>query len=158
MALTDLIALAIAIVISELAGALGSLVTLRAIPAWYAGLRKPPGTPPNGVFGPVWTTLYLLMGISAFLVWQADWARSDVQFALMIFGMQLILNVLWSFVFFGWRRPFAACAVIIVLWFAIAGTLVAFLNISAVAGCLLIPYLLWVTFATYLNLGIAFLN
>ncbi len=147
-----------AIAISELAGALGAIFTVRAIPDWYATLAKPPLTPPGWVFGLVWTLLYLLMGIAAFLVWRRARETRAVRGALLIFAAQLVLNALWSFLFFGLRLPLAAFAEIIVLWCAIAWTLVAFFAVSRRAAWLLVPYLLWTSFAAYLNFGIMMLN
>lgn len=154
----NLIVLFCSIVVAELAGGIGALFTTRAIPDWYAGLRKPRFNPPNRVFGPVWTTLYLLMGIAMFLVWTSDGRSSDIRFAVVVFCVQLFLNVLWSIAFFGWRSPIAAFGIIILLWLMIVTTMAAFWIVTPPAALLLIPYLLWTSFAAYLNLGIAWLN
>jgi benzodiazapine receptor len=143
-----------AIVVSELAGVVGSVFTVSAIPTWYAGLAKPAFNPPAWIFGPVWTTLYALMGIAAFLIWRAGSSRKDVKIALSVFGGQLILNALWSIIFFGLHAPGAAFAEIIVLWAAIAFTITVFFKISRPAAYLLAPYILWVSFAAYLNYAI----
>lgn len=147
-----------AIVISEAAGIIGSLFTASAIPGWYAGLVKPEFNPPNWVFGPVWTTLYALMGIAAFLVWKRGSERREVKTALAIFVGQLALNTLWSIIFFGLNNPGAAFIEIILLWIAIAITIAVFAKISRAAAWLLVPYLLWVSFAGYLNYAIWALN
>ncbi len=148
----------IAVGASLIAGAVGSLFTVSAIPTWYAALHKPALSPPNGVFGPVWTTLYVLMGVAAFLVWRSGWNRKDVRRALVAFGIQLGLNALWSVVFFGLHNPAAALAEIGLLWAAIAWTIVLFWRVSRPAAVLLAPYLVWVSFAAYLNFGIWMLN
>ena len=133
--------LVISIAIAELAGVMGSLFTIPAIPTWYATLAKPALSPPNWVFGPVWTTLYALMGIAAFLVWREGLDRRDVRRALIIFDVQLILNVLWSFLFFGLHNPIAALVEIVVLWCAILVTIIVSHRVSRPAAYLLIPYL-----------------
>lgn len=144
--------LIIAIAIPEAVGVASSIFTIRAIPTWYATLAKPAFSPPNWVFGPVWTTLYALMGIAAFLVWQQP--HTERRRALWLFGIQLVLNGLWSAIFFGLRSPAGALFVIVALWWAILATMVTFSRISKPAALLLLPYLLWVTFATYLNYSI----
>lgn len=158
MKLNNFSKLVIAIVISELAGIIGSVFTTPSIPTWYAGLAKPALNPPAWVFGPVWTTLYFLMGIAAFLVWKKGLERKDVKIALSLFGGQLVLNTLWSIIFFGLHNPFWAFIEIIVLWLAILWTILAFYKISRPAACLLLPYILWVSFAGYLNYSIWVLN
>ncbi|MCC6934212.1 MAG: tryptophan-rich sensory protein [Candidatus Yanofskybacteria bacterium] len=150
--------LIIAVAVSQLAGGVGSLFTTPAIPGWYAGLLKPAVAPPNWVFAPVWTTLFLLMGIAAFLVWQKGLGRRDVRIALGVFVGQLALNTLWSVLFFGLRAPGAAFVEILILWLGIAATIVAFAKISRPAAWLLVPYILWVSFAAYLNAALWLLN
>ncbi len=147
-----------AIVITQCAGIIGSLFTSSAIPTWYATLVKPELNPPSWVFGPVWTTLYLLMGISAFLVWQRGWERRDVRRALSVYIVQLVLNALWSIVFFGMQSPGGALVTIAALFVSIVWTMVVFYRISRPAAYLLIPYILWVGFASYLNYAIYVLN
>lgn len=154
----DVVKLVIAIGVSEAAGVIGSFFTAPSIPGWYAGLVKPELAPPNWVFGPVWTTLFALMGIAAFLVWKKGWGRKNVQVALAIFGGQLMLNLLWSILFFGLRSPGAALVEICFLWLAIWATIIAFGRISRAAAWLLVPYVLWVSFAAYLNYAIWMLN
>lgn len=142
---------AIAIAIVECVGFLGSIFTMPAIGSWYSTLIRPSFAPPNWVFGPVWTTLFAMMGVSACMVWQQRKRRSDVRSALGVFGVQLVLNLLWSVIFFGLHLPGAAFVEILALWFAIGATIVAFARISRPAAWLLVPYLLWVSFAALLN-------
>jgi len=146
------------VVVCQLAGVVGAVFTRAAIPSWYAYLKKPSFTPPNWLFGPAWITLYLLMAVAAYLVWQKGWQGQGVRPALAIFLVQLLLNVLWSPAFFGWRSPLAGMIVIILLWLAIAVTIVAFSRISRPAALLLLPYILWVSYASALNISIYFLN
>ena len=121
---------------------------------WYEGLRKPPGTPPDQVFAPVWTLLYAALAVAGWLVWRAaGWSR-----ALALWGAQLALNGAWSWLFFGLQRPGLALAEIFVLWAAVAATLAAFRRIRPAAGWLLAPYLAWAGFAVWLNAGIWLLN
>jgi tryptophan-rich sensory protein len=121
-------------------------------------LIKPPFSPPNWIFGPVWTILYTLMGISVYLVWRQGIHNSQVKTALIIFGVQLFLNAIWSPIFFGLRALFVALVVIIILWIAILLTILTFLKISKIAAVLLIPYILWVSLATILNYSLWILN
>jgi benzodiazapine receptor len=132
------------------AAGIGAAVAAPEIDGWYSELRKPTWTPPNWVFGPVWTILYLLMAISVWLVWRRG-GFAGAYAALSIFGIQLVLNVLWSVVFFGWRRPDLALVEMVMLWAAIIATLCAFWPYSRTAAALLSPYLIWVTFALDLN-------
>jgi len=150
--------LIISIVICELAGIIGSVFTTPSIAGWYATLARPDLAPPNWVFGPVWTTLYALMGIAAFLVWRKGLGRRDVKIALGIFVGQLILNTLWSIIFFGLHSLDGALIEIIFLWLAILAAIVSFTKISKPATWLLAPYILWVSFACYLNLMFWLLN
>lgn len=140
-----------AIFLCEGAGVLGSIFTFSSIPTWYATLDKPVFSPPNWVFGPVWTILYLLMGISLYLVWQKKKVPA-------VFWVQLALNALWSVIFFGLKNPVLAMLDIAVLWVAIYLTIKSFYSISKIAAYLLLPYLIWVTFASILNLSIVILN
>jgi benzodiazapine receptor len=146
------------IVICQLAGVIGSIFTRPAIPTWYETLEKPSFTPPNGVFSPVWIILFVLMGIAAFLVWNKGLSDEKVKIALGVFGVQLILNVLWSVMFFGLRSPLAGLIEISILWIAILLTILYFFKVSNMAGILLIPYVLWVSFAAVLNFSIWRLN
>lgn len=150
--------LIISIVISELAGIIGSVFTAPSIAGWYGELVKPAINPPSWVFGPVWTTLFTLMGIAAFLIWKKGLERRDVKIALGIFIGQLMLNTLWSIVFFGLQNPGGALIEIVFLWSAILATIIAFARISKPAAWLLLPYILWVSFAMYLNYALWTLN
>ena len=154
----DVVTLMISILICQGAGFIGSLFTRPSIPTWYATLVKPPFTPPNGIFSPVWITLFLLMGISLFLIWRSGLAERKVRVALGCFGSQLLFNILWSVLFFGIRSPLAGFIDIAVLWVAIALTIFYCLKVSKVAGVLLVPYLAWVSFAAVLNVYIWRLN
>ncbi|HEY4503735.1 MAG TPA: TspO/MBR family protein [Candidatus Paceibacterota bacterium] len=158
MEIKNIIRLIITITISELAGIIGSIFTFSAIPTWYATLAKPTLNPPSWIFGPVWTTLYALMGISAFLVWKKGWDHKDVRKALGVFLFQLVLNAVWSIIFFGLHSPLWALVNIIFMWLAIVWTMVIFYKISKPAMWLLLPYILWVSFASYLNYSIWILN
>src|SRR3989339_865250 len=158
MKINNTFKLIIAIVVSELAGIIGSVFTTPSIAGWYAGIVKPALNPPAWVFGPVWTTLFVLMGISAFLIWKKGLDRKDVKIALGIFIGQLVLNTLWSIIFFGLHSPGGALFEMIFLWFAIVATIIAFAKISRPAMWLLLPYILWVSFAGYLNYSIWHLN
>jgi len=139
------------------AAAIGSLATFPNISTWYATLDKPFFSPPNWIFGPVWTVLYLLMGLSLYLVWVARYKKSK-KLAFGVFGLQLALNALWSLVFFGLHAPWAGVVVIILLLVCIIAAIRLFLPISKVAAYLLLPYVAWVGFATLLNLAVAMLN
>ena len=147
-----------AIIVCQLAGIIGSLFTSPSIPGWYASLIKPSFNPPNWIFGPVWTTLYLLMGIALFLVWEKSKKDKCAKIAIIIFAIQLVLNTFWSILFFGMQSPAFAFGEIIILWAAIAATIFAFYRISVPAAALLIPYILWVSFAAVLNFFIWRLN
>ena len=144
------------IILSLIAGGIGSLVTIPNIPTWYESLDKPPLLPPNEAFGPVWTLLYILIGISLarVILSQAGGKRQ----AYVWFGTQLTLNTLWSITFFGLHQPWLAVAVIAALILSVIVTILKFRRIAPLTLWLLTPYLLWVLFATYLNLGVAILN
>ena len=154
----DIVRLVVSIVVCQLAGGLGAIFTTPAIPTWYASLAKPPFQPPNWVFFPVWTTLYTLMGIAAFLVWRKGLGERRVRVALGVFVIQLVLNTAWSIIFFGLYSLFGAVIAIVFLWIAILINIVTFWRISKVAGALLIPYILWVSFAGILNISVWILN
>jgi translocator protein len=171
----------ISVLICELAGVIGSFFTAPAIKSWYYFLNKPSFSPPNWVFAPVWTILFLLMGISLYLVWSKNfviniseqdkekkvwnpisaklltgsWREENV---VAIFVLQLVLNILWSVIFFGLKMPGVAFFEILMLWFAILYTIVNFYRISKPAAYLLIPYIIWVSFATFLNFSVWRLN
>jgi tryptophan-rich sensory protein len=154
----DVLGLLAAIFVCELAGVVGSIFTTPAIPTWYASLKKPSFNPPSWVFAPVWLTLYALMGIALFMVWRKSFSRLGAGRALGFFGVQLALNVLWSIVFFGMQSPLFGFVVIVLLWVAVLATMVLFYGISKGAGLLLLPYFLWGSFASVLNLSILILN
>jgi translocator protein len=153
----ELFGLCLLVVICLAAGMIGGAVTTPKIASWYAGLAKPAWTPPNWIFGPVWTILYLCMAISAWLVWRKD-VGSTPKAPLVLFGIQLALNVLWSCLFFGLQSPRLAFFELVLLWLAITATTAMFWRRSIVAGVLLLPYLLWVTFAGALNFAVWRLN
>lgn len=152
--------LALAIIFSQLAGIIGSVFTFTAISGWYTTLAKPVFTPPNFVFGPVWITLYTLMGIALFLIWDKEQGFSFLKNkkAYYLFLGQWFLNALWSIMFFGFQLLFLAFLEIIVLWILIALTMFEFYKIDKKAAYLLIPYLAWVTVASILNLSLYLLN
>jgi len=138
------------------AGAVGSIATAPNISVWYASLHKPFFNPPNWIFGPVWSTLYVLMGTSFYLVWRKG--SQENRHLLTDFALQLVLNILWSFIFFGWKHPAWAFAEILLLWSVILWVMVGFYNVSKLATWLLAPYLAWVSFASLLNYYIWRLN
>lgn len=144
------------VTLTNLAGIIGSFATRANIPDWYQYLEKPPFNPPSWVFGPVWTALYTLMGISLYLVMQSG-VRSKTR-AYAAFSVQLVLNALWSFAFFGAKSPELGIVVILPLLVAIAWTMYEFNRINKKAAWLLLPYLAWTSFATVLTISIAMLN
>lgn len=171
----------VAVVVSESAGVIGAVFTVLAVSSWYAGLAKPALNPPAWVFGPVWTVLYFLMGVSLYLAWKNDWKVKNhilegkrkawnhlserlwtgswqKENAIGIFGTQLFLNVLWSIMFFYLKSPGLAFFEILALWFAILHTIANFYRISKASAYLLLPYIIWVSFAAYLNCAIWLLN
>lgn len=152
------IKLVVAIGVSLGTGAIGGIATSGAINSWYAELNKPFFNPPNWIFGPVWTLLYILMGTAFYLVWVSPPKGKNPHRAEMLFGIQLGLNLLWSIIFFGLQNPLAAFLEIILLWVAILLTWQKFREISQTAALLLVPYLAWVSFAGLLNLAIVILN
>ena len=138
-------------------GGIAGIFTTDAIPGWYATLHQPSFNPPNWVFGPVWTTLYIIMGISLFLIWKLPASRERNQ-AILIFMVQLLLNFCWSFFFFYFKMIGLALIDILALWIMILIMLVRFYKLKPIAAYINIPYLLWVTFATALNIAYFFLN
>ncbi|HET7211586.1 MAG TPA: TspO/MBR family protein [Methyloceanibacter sp.] len=153
----NLIALFAALAICFAASVIGGLLT-RPNLAWYETLERPGFAPPNGVFSVVWTILYAMMAIAAWQFWRADGSDEDRKLGLVAFGIQLALNVAWSFAFFGLRSPGAGLVVILLLLVAITVTIVLFDRLSRSASLLLVPYLLWVCFAAALNFAFWFLN
>ncbi len=150
--------LALMIVLCFGAGALGGIATSTGLESWYATLEKPSWNPPGWLFGPVWTVLYLAMAIAAWLVYRKAGSLGAAAVPLTLFAIQLLLNALWSFVFFHWQRPGWAAVEIAILWVAILATIIAFFPRSPLAGGLLVPYIAWVTFAAALNWTIWRLN
>ena len=151
-----LLQLTASISVCLLAGAVGSAFTIRSIPTWYAGLNKPFFSPPNWLFGPVWTILYLMMGVSLFLVFVKE--KEKFTKPVKMFLLHLIINSLWSIVFFGMRSPGLAYFVIIILWLMIFYLIKVFDKIDERASILLYPYFAWVSFASFLNLAVWYLN
>jgi translocator protein len=137
---------------------LGSIITFPSIPAWYVHLNKPFFNPPNWIFGPVWTILYILMGISLYIVWTKNAGDKKKENAIKIFILQLVLNLLWSLVFFGLHQPLVALIIIIILWLSIFKTIKYFSKLSKLSAQLLYPYIFWVSFASVLNFSIVILN
>lgn len=147
----------LSIVASFAAGAVGSLATVPNIPLWYAALDKPMLNPPNWVFGPVWSVLYLLMGVALALVILEN-TKQPKKKAYVWYGLQLVLNTVWSLVFFGLHAPWLGVVTILALIVSIVLTISEFYRIKKITAWLLVPYLAWVCFATYLTVGIALLN
>ena len=154
----DILTLVVFVLICQAAGGIGGLFTATSVGTWYAALRKPPYNPPGWIFGPVWTVLYALMGVAAWLVVRRGWDSVAVKAALAAFVAQLVLNMLWSAVFFGMRSPGIAFIELLGLWVAILVTIRLFWRVSPTAGALLVPYVLWVSFAAVLNYSIWRLN
>lgn len=154
----EILKLAISIIICLAAGFIGSIFTNRSIPTWYAALKKPSFSPLNWLFGPVWTALFILMGISLFLIWRKGLNYPSVKIPLIIFGVQLLLNILWSFLFFTLKSPLAGFIEIILLWILILITILLFYPTSKTTAVLLLPYILWVSFASILNFTLWRLN
>ena len=156
MKIKNLAKLVLTIIICQLAGAVGSIFTNTSVQTWYTTLKLPSIAPPGWFIGTVWIILYTLMGISLYLVWNKGDKR--VKEAISIFFVQLVLNSVWSILFFGLRSPSIAFIEIIILWIAILFTILKFYRISKNAGLLLIPYIIWVSFALVLNFSIWWLN
>lgn len=158
MNVKNIVALVIFILIAQVTGVVGSFFTVPAIGGWYEALNKPFFQPPNWIFGPVWVGLYTLMGTAAYLVWRKRGENPEAKGALTLFGIHLVFNALWSVIFFGFQNPFLALIEIIILWALIVLVGWRFLNISVLAGYLLLLYLAWVSFALVLNYSIWQLN
>jgi tryptophan-rich sensory protein len=150
--------LVLSFLVTFAAAAIGSLFTFKSIPTWYATLHPTSLTPPNWVFGPVWTILYILMAIAAYLVWKNISKQKKVGQAMNLFYLQLVLNALWSILFFGQHLILAAFIEIILLWFAIILTIIWFSKVSRAAAWLMAPYILWVSFAGILNFMVYLAN
>ncbi|MBK7631969.1 MAG: tryptophan-rich sensory protein [Ignavibacteriales bacterium] len=157
MKISHTIKLIISILLPLSVGAAAGMFTSQAVPTWYASLNRPSFSPPNWVFGPVWTSLYILLGISFFLIWKEE-ASKERDLAIKLFSIQMLLNFAWSFLFFYFNLIGAALIEIILLWISIAAMIYLFYKIKPVAAYMNIPYLLWVSFATFLNAGYYFLN
>ena len=141
----------ISILIPLLVGGIATFFTTSGVNGWYAMANKPSFNPPNWLFAPVWTALYIMMGISLFLVWKSEGDKAIKQTAFILFAVQLLLNFLWSFIFFYAKQPGWAFVDIIAMWIAILLTIIWFTKISTTASWLLVPYIFWVTFASLLN-------
>jgi tryptophan-rich sensory protein len=150
--------LVVALILPQAAGAIGGLFSAVNVPTWYQTLVKPPFTPPGWIFGPVWGILYLMMGLAFFFVLISEQGKDKVRFASGLFCVHLLLNTLWSILFFGLHNPWLAFIDIIVLWVMITALVFVFWDIRKLAGALLIPYWLWVSFASVLNYAIWRLN
>ena len=155
--LAQALALGASVAVCFAAAAVASAFTAPAVGTWYARIAKPRWTPPDWLFGPVWTALYLSMAVAAWLVWRRA-GLSGARLPLSIFGAHLALNALWSILFFGLQRPALAFAEIVLLWASILATILSFYRVFPVAGLMLIPYLLWVSYAAALNFSIWKLN
>jgi translocator protein len=157
MSRLNIVKLIFSLIIPLSVGAVAGMFTSQAVPTWYASLNRPSFNPPNWVFGPVWTTLYILLGISFFLIWK-EIPSNKRNLAIKVFSIQMLLNFAWSFLFFYFNLIGAALVEIILLWISIATMIYLFYKIKPVAAFLNIPYLLWVSFATMLNAAYYFLN
>ena len=154
----DVLRVIVSVAICLAVGALGGLMMTDSTWTWYQSLKQPALTPPSWVFAPVWTALYIMMGVALFLVWRRSTRRVKVGVAVVAFAMQLLLNAIWTPVFFGLQDPGAALIIIGLLWLAILTTIVLFWRLSRAASILMMPYILWVSFASYLNYAIVVLN
>jgi tryptophan-rich sensory protein len=152
----QVVALAVIVFIVMLAAGLGGFFTGRSVSTWYRTLSRPDWTPPNRLFGPVWTVLYLSMAVAAWMVWRRGTPAATA--AMAAFAVQLAINVAWSALFFGLRSPAAGLADIVLLWLAIVATIALFLRVSIPAGLIMVPYLAWVSFAGALNFAIWRMN
>ena len=156
--MNNTVKLVISVALPLAVGGLSGYATARGVSTWYPTLVKPSFNPPAWVFGPVWTLLYIMMGIAAFLVWRRGLDADGVKIALTVFAIQLALNGLWSILFFGLQAPGWALAEIILLWMAIGTATLLFWRVDPTAGLLLLPYWAWVSFATVLNASLWWLN
>lgn len=150
--------LLLSLLVTFLTAWIGSSVTFPSIASWYVNLTKPAFSPPNWLFGPVWTVLYIMMATSLYLIWREGFKKNGVRYGVILFFIHLILNASWSIVFFGFRDPRSSLIVISGLWIMIVYLISLFTRINKTAGLLLVPYLLWVSFATVLNYSVWILN
>lgn len=157
MSRLSLIKLIISLLLPLSVGAVAGMFTSQAVPTWYASLNRPSFSPPNWVFGPVWSTLYTILGVSFFLIWKENPSKQR-NLAIIVFSIQMLLNFVWSFIFFYFNMIGAALIEIILLWLSIVTMIYLFYKVKPLAAYLNIPYLLWVSFATILNAGYFFLN
>ncbi|MCJ7445947.1 MAG: tryptophan-rich sensory protein [Methanotrichaceae archaeon] len=155
---TELFRLILSIVICQMAGIIGSIFTTSSMASWYPTLVKPSFTPPGSYIGLIWIVLFTLMGISLFLIWRETPGNPAARIALYFFAAQLIVNVLWNVAFFGLQSPISGLIVIVVLWILILISIIKFWPINRTAALLLIPYIVWVSIAAYLNYSIWRLN
>jgi translocator protein len=153
-----ILSILVGVIVSMSVGFLAGQATQSSVNTWYAGLEKPFFNPPNWVFAPVWTLLYLLMGIAVGRVWNYGIHHRWVKTSVYHFGFQLLINGLWSLIFFGLRNPIGGMVVIIILLFLIVRTIQQFSIVDLLASRMLYPYLMWVVFATFLNAGVVLLN
>lgn len=156
--MTNKTKLIVSIVFSIIIGSIGGIFTAPEIQTWYAHLNKPSWNPPNGLFAPVWTSLYLMMGISFYLVWKTKFDSDKKAWAIIIFIVQFALNFLWSFIFFRQHQLGWAFVELVVMWLAIFCSIIAFSRINKTAAWLLVPYISWVSFAGILNYSVWMLN
>ena len=156
MKIKNFLKLVVSLAVCQLAGAIGALFTVSSVKVWYSTLSLPSLNPPSWVFGPVWTILYILMGIALYLIWQSN--SKDRNRVLWLFAVQLVLNAIWSPIFFGTHAIGLALVIIIFMWSAIAMTIFVSQKISKTIAWLLVPYIAWVSFATYLNFALWWLN
>ena len=156
--MNNAVKLVVSVAVPLAVGGLSGFATARGVADWYPTLVKPSFNPPAWVFGPVWTVLYMMMGVAAFLVWRRGFDVDGVRIALTVFAVQLALNGLWSILFFGMQAPGLALIEIVLLWIAIGVTVVLFWRVAPLPGALLLPYWAWVTFAAVLNASLWWLN
>ena len=156
--MSNIVKAIIAIAIPLMVGATSGFFTISGVESWYQTIQKPSWNPPNWIFGPVWTTLYVMMGIALFLVWKEDTSEELKKIAIALFAVQLTLNFFWSFIFFNQQQPGWALVEIIAMWFFILLTIFAFAQVNKTVAWLLVPYISWVSFASILNYTIWQLN
>jgi tryptophan-rich sensory protein len=150
--------LLISIIVCQAAGIIGSFFTARALPGWFAGLNQPSFTPPDWMYAPIWIVMYLLMAIAAFLIWWRGLHIKPVRVAMILFLVQLVLNLLWVVTLFGLQSVLYGLVTVVALWIMVLFTIIQFYKISIAAGTLMIPYILWVTFTVILNGSLYLLN